>query len=362
MEQRPLNISWEFYKNFGDKRILSDSYLASKAWLEFLAAHVSDGILQPYNKNYNNGGNFLGDWAAPYQAGDKLKGKEFGTTQEALLFNNCVYAMNLGTFIEIAKVLERPDDVALYEGRLTDLKEHVQARFFNPDQNVYLDSRQIHLAFPMFAGITPASVRPSVFANFEKESLHTRPYLDMGSSGLPVLLKFLIETAQRNDILCNDLSKTTEPSYGYFLTRGETTWPEYWDDNCPSRIHTCYTGIASWFIKGLAGIREDANEYGYQSFIIRPAIVDDLTFAEAKTESLYGPIVSRWEKQDGSIRMNVTIPVNSIATVYVPATDLKNVTESGVAIPLAKGIKLLKIENGYAVLQAQSGDYQFLSK
>ena len=96
--------------------------------------------------------------------------------------------------------------------------------------------------------------------------------------------------------------------------------------------------------------------------MIRPAIVDDLTFAEAKTESLYGPIVSRWEKLDGSIRMNVTIPVNSTATVYVPTTDLKNLTESGVAIPLAKGITLLKIENEYAVLRVQSGDYRFLSK
>ncbi|HZZ26891.1 MAG TPA: family 78 glycoside hydrolase catalytic domain [Pirellulales bacterium] len=358
----PLNISWEFYKNFGDKRILTDSYSASKAWLEFLASHVSDGILQPYNKNYNNGGNFLGDWAAPFQVGDKLKGKEFGTTQEALLFNNCVYAMNLGTFVEIAKVLERPDDVAIYERRLNDLKDKVQARFFNPDQNVYLDSRQIHLAFPMFAGITPENVKPAVLANFEKESLQTRPYLDMGSSGVPVLLKFLIETTQRNDILFNALSKTTEPSYGYFLSRGETAWPEYWDDNCPSRIHTCYTGIAAWFIKSLGGIREDPNEYGYQSFIIQPAIVKDLTFAEAKTESLYGPIVSRWEKKGGSIQMNVTIPVNSTATVYVPTTDIKNLTESGSAISAANGIKLLRFEKPYAVFQVQSGDYQFISK
>ena len=53
----------------------------------------------------------------------------------------------------------------------------------------------------MFAGITPDDVKPKVYANFEKEILETRPYLDMGSSGLPVLLKFLIEDAERNDII-----------------------------------------------------------------------------------------------------------------------------------------------------------------
>ena len=358
----PLNVSWEFYKNYGDQRILAASYAVNKAWLDFLASHVVDGLLQPYNTNYNRGGNFLGDWAAPYGKDDPLKGKEFGTTPEALLFNNCVYAMNLRTFITIAKLLGQPGDVAIYGRRLEDLKAKVQAHFFNPDQKAYIDHRQIHLAFPMFAGITPDAVKPKVFANFEKEILATRPYLDMGSSGLPVLLKFLIEDVERNDILFTHLSKTTEPSYGYFLSRGETTWPEYWDDKCASRIHTCYTGIAAWFIKALGGIREDPNQYGYESFIIKPALVGNLTFAAARTQSLYGTISSRWEKQGSSIQMNIAIPVNSTATVYVPATDVKTVTESGVDIPHAKGVIFRKMEGAYAVFQVQSGTYQFVSK
>jgi len=358
-DSAPLNISWEFYKNYGDKRILAQSYATCKAWLEFLASNVADGLLQPYNTDYNKGGNFLGDWAAPYEMGDPLKGREFGTTPEALLFNNCVYAMNLRTAIEIAGLLGKTDDVALYGQRLEQLKANAQRRFFNPDQNVYLDTRQVHLAFPLFSGITPDHLRSAVLANFEKEILLTRRYLDMGSSGLPVLLKFLIETVERNDILFEHLSKTTEPSYGYFLSCGETTWPEYWNDLCPSRIHTCYTGIAAWFMKGLAGIREDCDCYGYQSFIIKPALVGNLTFAEARTESLYGPIVSRWEKNEGFIKLNVTIPVNSTAIVYFPATNIDKVTESGIAIPLANGVQFLRTEPPYVVLQVQSGSYQF---
>jgi alpha-L-rhamnosidase len=270
--------------------------------------------------------------------------------------------MELRIFIEIAKILEKPEDAATYGKRLADLKPKVQARFFNPDQNTYIDSRQIHLAFPMLAGITPDDLKPQVYVNFEKEITQTRPYLDMGSSGLPVLLKFLIEDVERDDIVFAHLSKTTEPGYGYFLSRGETAWPEYWDDTKPSRIHTCYTGIAAWFVKGLGGIREDPAQYGYQSFIIKPALVGDLTFAEAKTESLYGVIQSRWEKKNGAIRMNIAVPVNSTATVYVPATDVKNVTESGVAVPRAKGVKFLKMEGPNAVFQVQSGVYQFVSK
>jgi hypothetical protein len=145
-----------------------------------------------------------------------------------------------------------------------------------------------------------------------------------------------------------------------YVSRGETAWPEYWDDTKPSRIHTCYTGIAAWFIKGLGGIREDPNQYGYQSFIIKPALVGNLTFAGAKTESLYGTILSCWEKKGDLIQMNVAIPVNSTATVYVPATDVRNVTEGGLAIPRAKSVKFLKMEGPNAVIQVQSGVYQLL--
>jgi alpha-L-rhamnosidase len=357
----PLNISWEFYKTFGDRRILTESYAADKAWLDYLAAQMADGILQPYNKSYNGGGNFLGDWAAPYKSADPLKGKEFGNTPEAQLFNNCVYAMDLRTFIEIARILEKPDDDAVYGKRLQDLKARVQSRFFNPVQSVYLDSRQIHLAFPMFAGITPDDLKPRVFANFEKEILERRPYLEMGSSGLPVLLKFLIEDTQRNDILFTHLSKTTEPGYGYFLSLGETAWPEYWSDKCQSRIHTCYTGIAAWFIKGIGGIREDPGHYGYQSLVIKPALVGDLTFAEARTESLYGKIVCRWEKRNGRIQLDISVPPNSAATVFVPAKDAAGVTEGGQPAAKAEGVKFLRIEDRAAVFAVGSGQYQFQS-
>ncbi len=359
----PLNVGWEFYKTYGDRQILAEAYPAYKAFLDLMAKNVVDGILQPKTKIFTiaGGGSFLGDWARPTDPTDPRKGKEFGNTPEAFLFNSCVYAMDLRTFVAVAQVLGKTDDVVTYGKRLDDFKTTVQAHFFNAGQNTYIDTRQIHLAFPVFAGITPDNLKPAVLANFQKEITETRPYLDMGSSGLPILLKFLIEDLEDGDVLFDLLSKTSQPGYGYFLSQGETTWPEYWTDNCPSRIHTCYTGIASWFMKGLGGIREDPNQYGYQSFIVKPMVVGDLTFAEASTASLYGTITSRWEKKNGKVQINVGVPVNSSATVYVPATEVRNVTESGLAIPNAAGVKFLRMEGPYAVFQVQSGNYLFTS-
>lgn len=57
--------------------------------------------------------------------------------------------------------------------------------------------------------------------------------------------------------------------------------------------------------------------------------------------------------------MDVTIPVNTTATVYVPAKDAGGVTGSGKPAVNAKGVKFLRMENGAAVYEVGSGTYRF---
>ncbi len=60
--------------------------------------------------------------------------------------------------------------------------------------------------------------------------------------------------------------------------------------------------------------------------------------------------------------MDVTIPPNSTATVFVPAKDATGVTESGKPTTEAKGVKFLRMENNAAVYAVGSGNYQFQSQ
>ena len=346
------NIARAFYQNFGDQRILELAHPSGKRWLEFLHTKVKDGLLRNYDKHW---GKFLGDWAAPEQR------KERGDSPEAEFFNNGVYAMNLADFIESARILNKPEEVALYSARLEDLRKQVHAAYFDPTKSTYCNGTQVQLAFALLSGITPESLRPAVAASLDKE-LAAKPYLDMGSSGLPILLKYLIERTDRSAPLYQHLSSTTEPSYGYFLKRGENTWPEYWNVDVPSRIHTCYTGISSWLTKTIAGIRPDPEHPGFQSFIIHPLPGGDLTFAEASMESPYGTISSRWERKDSTMLFNVTIPANSQATLYVPTIDAPGLTEGGKPASESSGITLLRVEDGNAVLKIEAGTYEFHSR
>lgn len=345
-----LNLAWEFYRTYGDKKILEANYSTSKKWLEFLHTKSQFGLLEAFF----GGGKFLGDWAAP---GGR---KEFGGTPEATFFNNCVYAMNLETMIEMAGILGYSQDAEQFRKRLRFLKTRINAQFFDPALNIYMNGDQVQTAFPLMTGIVPEKLYATVLAGFTAKISSPDAYFDMGSSGLPVLLKFLTEDREHHEAVARILSKTNEPSYGYFLEKGETAWPEYWSVNVTSKIHTCFTGISSWFIKSLCGIRPDPEHPGYKTFMIKPSPVSNVSFAEAETTSLYGVIKSSWKKEGSRFKLNITVPVNAQATVYFPVKGGEMVTESGRDVNSSREIKVIGKENGYLLLQVPAGTYEFV--
>ena len=57
----------------------------------------------------------------------------------------------------------------------------------------------------------------------------------------------------------------------------------------------------------------------------------------------------------------VTIPANTTATVFVPATNPGAVTESGKPAAQVEGVTFLRQEDNRAVYQVGSGNYRFAS-
>ena len=348
----PVTLGWEFHKAYGDRRMLAESYQSMKKWLDFLHQSVSaDGVLTAYESPSR----FLGDWATPH-------GSEYGNTPPAQLFNNGVYALCLDAFVRAAEILGHTGEVEVYSARLADLRRHAHRYFFNPETKTYLDGRQLALAFPLLTGITPEKERPAVFANFVGEIGTRKPYLDTGSSGLPILLAFIVDKAERPDLLFPCLARTEQPGYGYFLKSGETTWPEYWKiKDEPSRIHTCYTGIAGYFIKAVGGIRPDPSAWGMKKFLIKPNLVGNLAHANTSSASLYGPIVSNWRRSGTTAVFDIEVPVNTTAKIFIPAARPEDVREGGGPAAAAPGVTSLGMQGANAVFEIGSGVYQFSS-
>jgi alpha-L-rhamnosidase len=304
-------------------------------------------------KNYgDHWGRFLGDWGTP-------SGHQEGGTLSAEYFNNCVFAMNLMDMIDIAKLLGKAGDANKFQLRLEQLRKDVHLNFYNTEAGYYSDGRQVEQAFALTVGIVPDQLQQPV-KDYLINKLKEEGYLDMGSSGLPVLLMYLISKSDLAYLLDVPLSKTTVPSYGYFLEAGETTWPEFWEGDVKSRIHTCYTGISSWFIKGVVGIRISETQPGYQKFIINPTLDNNLTYAKAETESLYGKIKCHWEKKGEQIVLETAIPPNTSAQIFLPTSNINSIKERGLNLDKVKGIINFELVNNQVVVEVESGKYSFL--
>ena len=80
------------------------------------------------------------------------------------------------------------------------------------------------------------------------------------------------------------------------------------------------------------------------------------------TGTLQGRIVSGWKREAGRFELDLTVPANTTATVYLPARDAVSLMEGGTELERARGVKFLRLEGDRAVLAVESGSYRFAAK
>jgi alpha-L-rhamnosidase len=144
------------------------------------------------------------------------------------------------------------------------------------------------------------------------------------------------------------------------VEEGATTFWEQWNGYW-SRIHSCFTSPDNWLYQGLAGIQADPGAPGFKNVIVKPAFVGDVTWVRSRYDSNYGRIVSNWKRDRDRVTMEVAIPVNSTATVHIPARNVDDVTVNGEALKKAGDVSFLRKENGLTVVNVGSGSYTFTS-
>ena len=123
--------------------------------------------------------------------------------------------------------------------------------------------------------------------------------------------------------------------------------------------HYAFGSVGRWMFGVVAGI--DTEGPGYKRIIIRPEPGGGFSYAKASYESIHGKIISDWQIEGRKFTLNVTIPANTTATVYVPARDPESVTESGKPAAGSEGVGFLRMEADKAVYDIGSGDYVFVS-
>jgi alpha-L-rhamnosidase len=350
-------IPWNVYLAYGDKKILEQQYNSMRAWVEYMRSKSKDDL-------WNTGFHF-GDWLF-YRPFDDNDGRSAVT--DKYLIAQCFYAYSTQLLINAANVLGKKDDAATYSALLQKikeafLKEYVTAngRLVSGTQTAYV----LALNFDMLPESQRAETAQRLADNVKSYGNH----LTTGFLGTPYLCHVLTRFGY-DSIAYKLLLQKTYPSWLYPVKMGATTIWERWDGIKPdssfetptmnSFNHYSYGAIGDWMYRVVAGIDTYADAPGYKHIKIQPHLSDSLTYANADLKTYYGTVSSHWKRDKGNLYLDIEIPVNTKATVYIPAVATERVTESNTSLASA-GIKVSEKENHYVVVEVGSGKYHFVS-
>lgn len=349
-------IPWNMYQVYGDKRILEQQYASMKAWVGYMEKNSRDGL-------WNTGFHF-GDWLF-YRPFDDNDGKSAVT--DKYLIAQCFFAHSTQLLINTAKVLGEKQDEERYRQLLEKIKEAFLREYTTANGRL-VSGTQTAYVLALHFDMLPESLRKQAAARLVTNIKDYGMHLTTGFLGTPYLCHVLTRFGY-TDIAYSLLMQKTYPSWLYPVTKGATTIWERWNGirtdgsfepaSMNSFNHYAYGAIGDWMYRVVAGLGMDETIPGYKHIIIKPHVGGGLTAATASLQTYYGKIVSGWKMENGKMVMDIDIPVNTTATIFIPAKDAAGITENGKALGDIKEITVSGNEDGYIKVHAGSGRYRF---
>ena len=92
--------------------------------------------------------------------------------------------------------------------------------------------------------------------------------------------------------------------------------------------HYSLGSVLSWLYHTGLGIQRDETKPGYQHILLKPQ-PGPLEFMKGSVDSPYGVISAGWERKGDKIEYQVTIPVNTTATLFKNTEDPADIVELG---------------------------------
>lgn len=342
-----INIMpWEFYLQYGDKDMLRNNFEAMKGYIRYMLTWTDkQGIMKaqaPDAKKPNPWLN-LGDWCSP------------GELPPDELVHTFYLWRCADLTAKTAKALAKSADVELYKKLAEKTRAAFHEKFYNKEKGSYGPHGGNIFALKM--GVPKDQLGP-VLAALKADIETNGGHLDTGIFGTQFFFEVLADYGM-NELAYEAMNQKTQPGYGWWISQGATTTWERWDGK-DSRNHPMFGGGIVWFYRKLAGMNADPNNPGYRNIIFKPQPANEVSYASYSNQTPYGLAGISWRKENGKFTMKINIPVGSTATVYVPASSITKLTESGKPID-KKFIAFLRMENGYAIMRVVSGTYQFES-
>ncbi len=337
-------LPWLIYQWYGDASVMEKAWPMMVRYVQYLKNKSDNHILS----------HGLGDW---FDLGPKQPGEAQLTPKS--LTATAIYYYDLKLLTEMAAVLKKTDDSDRFFDWANEVKTAFNSKFFNPETGVISTGSQTAMSMPLCVGLVDEQYKAKVLQNLEDSIRAQGKPLTAGDVGFHYLVEALTN-GDRSQLLYEMNNREDVPGYGFQLKKGATALTESWAalENV-SNNHLMLGHLMDWFYAGLGGISQSPSSVACKEIVIKPEMVGDLSWVKTSYQSPYGEIRSDWEKSGISVKMNVTIPANSTALVYIPYSAGNILKEGGKEISSVKDIEQIAEENGRKVLRVGSGVYEF---
>jgi alpha-L-rhamnosidase len=341
---------WTVYYVYGDRRELERHYVAMTRFIAFCQDRSKPDLLPPDKYQC------FGDWL-------NIKAD---TPKDVICTAYFAYSTRLTA--RAAEALGKTADAAKYNALFGRIKSAFNKAYVTDDGRVLGDTQTTYvlaLAFDLLDGARARLAGEHLVDNIARRDWH----LSTGFVGTKDLMLVLSKIG-RPDVAYRLIHNDTFPSWGFSIRQGATTTWERWDGWTPEKgfqdagmnsfAHYSFGAVYQWMVENIGGIESDGPSYRH--ILVSPQMDGQLTHATTGYDSIRGRIETAWERKGGRFSMQVTIPANTTATISLPlgpATGSSSITEGGVALDKAEGVKLLRTANGLAVVAVESGVYRF---
>lgn len=347
------------YEQYGNKEPILKHYESMKKWLNYMREkYMVDHIMTKDR---------YGDWCMPPESPELIHSKDPSRITAASVLGTTFYYRILGLMERFAYLQNKPDEAKAFAEEAVIIKNAYNDKFFDSSTGRYDNNTVTANLLSLCYGMVPEGFEQKVFDNIvDKTVTDFNGHVSTGLVGIQWLMRGLSDYGNTG-LAYQIVTNRDYPSWGYMIENGATTIWELWNGNTAnpamnSHNHVMLLGdLIVWFYEYLAGIQNDPGSAGFKKIVMRPYLVKELDHVNAAYHSVRGLIKSSWHKHGEQIHWDITIPCNTTATVYIPASGKNRVMESGKKAASSDGVKFVRMDGKYAVFEIGSGSYSFLA-
>lgn len=289
--------------HYGDIDTLREVYPALRAWNDCLARYSTDGIVEL---------SYYGDWASPR---DCCAGSVRSALTPGEFMSTGFHYYNCTLLASFAEALGLEEEAKAHSVRADFVREAFLRKWLHEDGTVCTGSQGCQ-ALALRIGILPKETRSLAAEKMHEAVLRAGTRLTTGNLCTMYLMEMLTEYGYV-DTAWALFTREEYPSWGYMLQNGATTvWERFELEkgaSMNSHCHPMYGSVGKWLYSHIAGITPAVP--GFRKARICPHIPAKLLTGQAVVDTCRGEILFRWEREEGTLRILVTIPCGMEAEI-----------------------------------------------